>query len=250
MPIRVAMVNYLNSKPFEFGLLQTKSLSNFDIITATPAECADLFKSGRADISLIPLGALTDIDDYRIISDYCIGCEGAVRTVSVFSNHDIRQCRKIYLDNHSRTSFLLTKILMSQYMHLDMTYQPANVADVLPQEDEAVLMIGDKVFEYEKKFTYQYDLGVMWKEWTGLPFVFAIWIAKKDTPESAESLLNTALKYGIDHLDDIIKQQSSDNLDLYYYFKHNIQYDMDDSKKKGLQLFLDKVRHYNLISSQ
>ncbi len=244
----IVMVNYLNSKPFEYGLNQVISTDVINKIEkATPAKCAALFKEGKADIALIPVGGLGEIKDYRIISDYCIACDGEVRTVCIFANQDISTCNKIYLDDHSRTSFLLSKIILEQYLHLELEYISADISTISLAEGEAILMIGDKVFQYEHKFSFKYDLGSIWKKWTGLPFVFAVWIAHNDVSQDVENNLNMALKYGIEHLDVIINQESSENLDLYYYFSHNIHYRLDDNKKAGLDEFLKKADQYNQL---
>jgi len=235
---RLVMVNYLNSKPFEFGLSRSSFTKHLKIKTATPASCAQDFMHGNADIALLPVGALDDLKDYKIISDYCIGCDGEVRTVCIFSNEKIEDCTRLLLDNHSRTSFLLSQVLMKEYFRLELPFLPLSIDQYLNQKGDAVLMIGDKVFEYEKDFKYKYDLGVIWKEWTGLPFVFAVWVAKNDLDASIENELNNAFKLGIGHLPEIIQAESSENLDLYYYFNHNIQYNFDKEKKKGLSHFL------------
>jgi chorismate dehydratase len=236
---QLVMVNYLNSKPFEFGLNHSNFDTQLTIKTATPSACAQDFKDGNADIALLPVGALHDLKDYKIISDYCIGCDGEVRTVCIFSNEKIEDCTRLLLDNHSRTSFLLSRVLMKSYFKLNLPFSPLAIDQYIHQKGDAVLMIGDKVFEYENDFKYKYDLGVIWKEWTGMPFVFAVWVAKSDLNPTIENKLNQAFKFGIDHLPEIIQAESSENLDLYYYFNHNIQYNLDDEKKQGLAYFLE-----------
>ena len=123
---------------------------------------------------------------------------------------------------------------------MNLPFSPLDVDQYVYQKGDAVLMIGDKVFEQEHNFSFKYDLGSIWKEWTGLPFVFAVWVAKKDIHSDVEKNLNQAFKLGIEHLPQIIKSESGDNLDLFYYFSHNIQYVLDDAKRKALALFLQK----------
>lgn len=241
---RLVMVNYLNSKPFEYGLVHTNLSQQMDITTATPAACAMAFKNDKADIALLPVGALHDLADYRIISDYCIGCDGEVRTVCIFSNEPIENCSRLLLDNHSRTSFLLSKVLMKEYFNHDIAFSPLSVEQYTHCHGDAILMIGDKVFEYEHDFRYKYDLGTIWKEWTGLPFVFAVWVAKSTVNASVEKTLNAAFNTGINHLPEIINTLSSDNLDLYYYFSHNIHYHLDAAKRSGLNHFLSLSARY------
>ncbi len=231
------MVNYLNSKPFEFGLRQAENQGKIELITAHPADCAAIFESKQADVGLIPVGALKDMNDYRIISDYCIGCDGEVRTVCIMSQKPLEQCKKLLLDTHSRTSVLLAQILIKEYFDLDLPHEKYTITTPQLPPDAAVLMIGDKVFEHERSFRYSYDLGSLWKEMTGLPFVFAVWAAHTDTSQEADEHMNEALKVGIDHLDHIIDRESSENLDLYYYFKNNIQYNFDSKKQEALALF-------------
>lgn len=243
------MVNYLNSKPFEFGLTNNDFSNIFDIQVATPAQCAEAYTNGSADIALIPVGALQGLSNYKIISDYCIGCDGEVRTVCIFSNEKLENCTRLLLDNHSRTSFLLSQILMESYFNLDLPVESMDVASYQYQKGDAVLMIGDKVFQKENDYLYKYDLGSKWKEWTGLPFVFAVWIAKNEIASFVESALNKAFKHGIDNLSEIIKAESSDNLDLFYYFSHNIQYKLDNDKKKALDLFLAKAKQFESVKS-
>lgn len=247
----IVMVNYLNSKPFEYGLKQADNKDlGYNIVKATPAKCAELFKEGHADIALIPVGGLADIEDYRIISDYCIACDGKVRTVCIFANQDIATCQKIYLDDHSRTSFLLSKVILEQYLHLKLEYITADISTISLSDGEAILMIGDKVFHYEQNYSHKYDLGSIWKKWTNLPFVFAVWIAQNHVSKEVEESLNVALKYGIEHLDVIINQESNESLDLYYYFSRNIHYHLDNDKKEGLKVFLQKAIPYTHVPTK
>jgi len=245
---KIVLVNYLNSKPFEYGLKNHNSNSGFDIITTTPARCATLYEDHTSDIALVPVGALHQFSDYKIITDFCIGCDGEVRTVCIFSNEKLENCTRLLLDNHSRTSVLLSKLIIEEYLNLKLSYHPLNVSEYLVNEGDAVLMIGDKVFEHENKFRYKYDLGNLWKEWTGLPFVFAVWIARENKiNDITEQKLNESFQYGIAHLPQIIQKESNDLLDLYYYFSNNIQYMLDENKRSALKLFLEKSVRLNQL---
>ncbi len=245
---KIVLVNYLNSKPFEYGLKNHNSNSGFDIITTTPARCATLYEDHTSDIALVPVGALHQFSDYKIITDFCIGCDGEVRTVCIFSNEKLENCTRLLLDNHSRTSVLLSKLIIEEYLNLKLSYHPLNVSEYLVNEGDAVLMIGDKVFEHENKFRYKYDLGNLWKEWTGLPFVFAVWIARENKiNDITEQKLNEYFQYGIAHLPQIIQKESNDLLDLYYYFSNNIQYMLDENKRSALKLFLEKSVRLNQL---
>jgi len=236
--LSLVMVNYLNAIPFIRGMKKEGLFEEMNISTETPARCATAFESGDAEVALIPAGALHGIPDYRIISDYCIGCDGEVRTVCIFSNQDIRNCRRLLLDNHSRTSVLLARLVVQQYFGLQLPFQSLDIEQWQPEEGDAILMIGDKVFEFENKFTYKYDLGSLWKEWTGLPFVFAVWVARKDVPSWLELKLNQAFGTGIASIPEIARELSPASPDLSSYYTKHIQYDLDDLKRKALQKYL------------
>ncbi|MBL0025053.1 MAG: menaquinone biosynthesis protein [Saprospiraceae bacterium] len=246
------MVSYLNSKPFEQGLVNSIYGDEFEILTETPAVCAKLFDDNKVDIALIPSGALHDISGkYKIISDYCIGCDGAVRTVAIFSNEPLKQCKRLITDNHSRTSVLLSALLLDELFNLQPEIISANVDDFSLIPYDCMLMIGDKVFDKEPNFLYKYDVGLAWKELTGLPLAFAVWAAKIEVNDDIIAKLNHSFESGMNNLDKIIERESSENLDLYYYFKNNISYSFDQDKKTSLDLYLRNTKKYhNLVISK
>jgi chorismate dehydratase len=236
--LSLVLVNYLNAMPFIKGMETEGLFEEMNIRTETPARCASAFESGEADVALIPAGALHGIEDYRIISNYCIGCDGEVRTVCIFSHQDIRDSRRLLLDNHSRTSVLLARLIVEKYFGLQLPFHSLDVEKWEPEEGDAILMIGDKVFEFENQFQYRYDLGSLWKEWTGLPFVFAVWVARKNVSSWLESKLNQSFSTGIASLPEIARELSPASRDLSSYYTKHIQYDLDDQKRKALQKYL------------
>ena len=100
---KISAVSYLNTIPFVYGLKHTERLCA-NLLLAPPAECAKNYIEGRADIALLPAAVVPDLQNTNIITDYCIGAVGAVRTVTVVSNVPIAQVKRIWLDAHSRTS--------------------------------------------------------------------------------------------------------------------------------------------------
>lgn len=238
------MVNYLNSKPFLYGLEHGGIKQDLDIVTATPSACARMFQSHEVDVALLPVGILAELHHYHLISDFCIGCDGDVRTVCIFSNQEWKHIKTLYLDPDSKTSVLLAKILLEEYLGIQLDYQTLNADALNSQTDEAVLLIGDKVFLHEKKYRYRYDLGSLWKQYTGLPFVFAVWVAQNHVDDATIQKINHSLSFGIDNLQKVISMESSETLDLYYYFKHNIQYQLDEKKRTSMNLFLEKSKKH------
>lgn len=240
------MVSYLNSKPFEYGLSETEFGQNFEVLTDNPSACADLFIENTVDIALIPTGAIHDLDPdhYKIVSEYCIGCDGEVRTVCIFSHQPLELCTRLIADQHSKTSVLLAGIILDKVFGTSPQIKHKEVQNIHLAKEEAVLMIGDKVFAHEKDYAYKCDLGLAWQKYTGLPFVFAVWVAKNNVDKSTLSQLNHAFTYGISHIEDVIHKESSENLDLMYYFQHNISYGLDAKKLEALDLFLHQSKKY------
>jgi chorismate dehydratase len=157
-----------------------------------------------------------------------------VRTVCIFSHQDLKDCHTIYVDDHSRTSVLLCKLIVSKYYNLRLQYISSDV-EMRPLKDgEAKLMIGDKVFAEENDFEYKYDLGALWQTWRGLPFAFAVWIARPDIDRSAITHLNRALSDGLDHVADL----SQEDDDLARYFSKNISYTLNEGKRRSIELYL------------
>lgn len=248
---KIAMVSYLNSKPFEFGLKNYKHSSLFDVMTSDPATCAKWFEEDNVDISLIPVGALHDnLKEYNIISDFCIGCDGEVRTVGLYSNVRLENGKRLIADHHSRTSVLLSLYLLKKIYHIDIPIMTVNLDHFKIEQDDIVLMIGDKVFKKENEFLFRCDLGDLWKKHTNLPFVFAVWVSKKALPNDVVQKLNESFTFGMNNIDTIIQQESSENLDLYYYFKQNISYHLDTDKKRALKMFLEVTKPIHKILVQ
>lgn len=204
----------------------------FEILSVPPAQCASLFKEGRVDISLCPVGALEDLPPFEVRGRYCIGADGPVATVMLLSKVPLEQITSVRLDQHSRTSNLLIQMLASKYWKKDWEFY-ASSDQTLP---EACLMIGDKVFANASHFPYQYDLAKAWKELTGKPMVFAVWITRPDVPAEVVAALDEAFEAGMAW----IKSGQSELADWQIaYLLQNISYPLDVPKQEAMQLFLD-----------
>lgn len=238
------MVGYYNTLPFLYGLEQN---NNFEVILDIPSKCIDYYDSHQANIALVPIATLIERTDYKIITDYCIGCDGTVRTVSLCANSEMQSIKKIYLDEDSRTSQQLVKFLCHRYWNIEVKYEQVNVRLLKAEdvkENEAVLMIGDKVFELESSYTRNYDLGEEWKKFTGLSFPFAVWITRKDTEDQSIGMLNEALKIGVENIDRVLDKNKTlaTKIELSDYFKRYIDFRFDRKKKEALELFFEFSR--------
>lgn len=239
----VATVSYQNAIPFRYGLQYSKQNLNIRLLLSPPSECAESLKNRDVDIALIPAIKLLELTDVVPFSDYCIGASNQVYSVALFSNCPLKQIEIVYLDTESRTSVELVKILAREYWNIAPQWLPLVDIDSL-KEGEACLLIGDKVFEHESKFANKFDLAQQWNSYTGMHFVFALWVAHKSVDEACKQQLNEALKLGVDNIDLAIKVFGKSSLGdkLEKYLKSNIEFCFTQQKKEGLALFLNKVK--------
>lgn len=236
--VKVVAVSYLNTVPFIYGIERVSPLGRLSLSLAVPAACADILKKGEADIALIPAAEVLQIPNYKVITDYCIAAEGAVDTVALLSNSQLLQIERIYLDADSRTSVLLVKILAKEYWGIEPEW-----VDGIPlqiKEGEGVMAIGDKVFEMEKVFAKKWDLAHEWQQMTGLPFVFAVWVATTERGKEFEDELNEALKVGVENIAASIPAKY-DFQKAYNYLINNIKFNLDEPKRESLKIFWEKI---------
>ena len=240
--IRVAAVSYLNTKPLIYGFEQGMMKNEVELITDFPARIADMLIKDEADISLVPVATIPLLGEYHIITEYCIGADGDVASVCLFCDEPLEKITTILLDYQSRSSVALLKILLRDHWNIS----PQLVQGGEGYEEQiggtvAGLVIGDRAFIQRKKRKYIYDLGSAWKELTGLPFVFAAWIANKKLPDAFIEEFNKATGEGFKHLPAIITENPYEHYDLEKYYTDNISFGLDEEKRKGLDVFLKKL---------
>ena len=241
---KITAVSYLNTIPFVYGLQHADNL-HAELLLAPPADCARNYIEGRADIALLPSAVVPQLKDTTIITDYCIGAVGPVRTVTVMSNEPIGSAKRIWLDSHSRTSVQLCGYLATNKWHINPEWRHLSDYSIVdnPEEGDAFLLIGDKVFGYEGRFRYCYDLATEWRTITSLPFAFAVWVARKGVSYEVTDALQHALTFGVEHIWEAIIESSymgTDNgLTAYDYLTRNIDFILDEEKHKALKKFWD-----------
>lgn len=245
--MKVACVEYLNALPFTDALEILFKKNQLNYIKAVPANCANLLKTGAVDLALLPIGAISDFEKLYLVSDYCIACVGPVRTVKLFSNQSIESIETIVLDSASRTSNELLRILLRDYWK-NSSIKLIKESDEFSNAQFAKLKIGDAAFELEGRYAFEYDLGEIWYALTGLPFVFAVWVATKQISKEQQNILNEAFKKSIASIDQLIyKKEEYNSQILESYFKHNIHYELDVNKKEGMKEFLNRAGISNCL---
>lgn len=239
---KVSAISYLNTAPFAYGLKHSPVFNKIELLYDYPAECARKLANNQVDLSLLPVGALSDFSSFDIVSNYCIGSIGKVRSVALMSNSNLSDIKRIYLDYQSRTSVILVKILCQNVWNITPNFIPLKPSDnyKLLKEYEAIVLIGDRVFEAENHFAYVVDLSNEWFNAYGLPFVFAVWATTKRLPKELIEELNTGLELGVNSIEKAVDEFSPLSIsreDAITYLKQNISYTLDEVKFKAIKLF-------------
>ncbi len=246
--IRISAVRYANTYPFIYGLTESGFERTAILETDHPSVCAEKVISGKADLGLVPVGAIPEVEQPVIISDYCIGADGKVRTVQMMSNSQLEDVSRVYLDYRSRTSVRLIKVIAGNFWKKDFEWiaTDENFDFAMAERNEAVVLIGDQCFTHENRYLYRWDLAEEWKMNTGLPFVFACWVANKELPDSFVIEFNKALARGVNNLDMVVERFRNcgpiNGDELREYLSFNIDFVLDNQKKRAMDLFLDFVK--------
>jgi len=240
--IRVGAVSYLNTKPFIYGLEHGPIKDEIELLLDYPANLVKMLKSDQIDIGLVPVGALPSLGEYHIISDYCIGTEGEVASVAVFSEVPMEEIEEVYLDYQSRTSVLLCKLLFEKHWKKDVKFISAEDESYIDKikGKTAGLIIGDRALVHRSKFPYIYDLGLGWKEMTGLPFVFAVWLSLRKLNNDFLKNFNQSMTFGVLDLSQFINNEIN-YYELKKYYVENLSYLFDDLKQDGMRNFLKQA---------
>ncbi|MGI4749866.1 MAG: menaquinone biosynthetic enzyme MqnA/MqnD family protein [Janthinobacterium lividum] len=242
--IRISAVSYTNTKPFIYGLQHNPIQKKINLSLDTPSYCAQKLIDNQADIGLIPVAAILNLPYWQIVSNFCIGAVGAVNSVFIFSNCPIEEATEIQLDPESRSSNNLAKVLLKNYWKI----APKQITDAPDYANfngikTAFVQIGDRTFGKKNQYPFVYDLAEIWQQMTGLPFVFAAWVANKPIDPEFMEQFNSALKSGLDAREEVLKMLPVyPNFDLRDYLFNKLDFDLTEAKKEALNLFLDYIK--------
>ena len=241
--IKVGAVSYLNTKPLLYGIERSKVKDEIELSLDYPSELARKLQENEIDVALVPVAVIPTIPSARIISDYGIAAEGEVASVAIFSQVPIEDIEAVYLDYQSRTSVKLAQLLLEQFWKKKVEYKPAteHYIDYISGNNAGVI-IGDRALKQRTNFEYIYDLATAWKEFSGLDFVFAAWVANKSLPEAFLSKFNAANATGLNQLDEVIAENPFPYYDLHTYYTDNIKYRLDEAKLSGMNRFLELIK--------
>ncbi len=248
--IRVGVVSYLNTRPLLYGIRRSGLMDKIDLVEDYPAHIAGMLLNDEIDVGLVPVAIIPQLKESYIVTDHCIGADAEVASVAIFSEVPMEQITTVLLDYQSRTSVNLAKVLLKEYWKKEVVFEDAGEDFRSHIKGTAAgVVIGDRALEQRTQSAYIYDLGLAWKKYTGLPFVFAAWVSNKPLGEDFEDAFNRANGYGLHHIDEVVADIDCNWYDMKTYYTKNISYRLDAEKRKGLALFLEKIQQSASISS-
>lgn len=235
----VVTVNYLNTKPFLEGLKRSPIIESIKLDIAHPARCADKMSSDEGEIGLVPVAALSHLNHYEIISDFCLGCDGPVSSVCIFSEIPLAECDILLLDYQSRTSSAMARYFQNKYWNYNLEFVDGEEGyESNIRGRTAGLVIGDRCFALKDRYNHILDLGQAWKEKENLPFVFAVWVSKIKLEQSFKLSFNQALANGVQNL----QWSAPINSPSYDYLKNYISFPFDESKRTAFNIFMEYLK--------
>ena len=251
-PLRLGAVSYLNTKPLVYGLEAFPD--QFDVRFDVPAKCAELLHANQVDLGLIP--AIEYLrDDYAIVPDVAIASGGDVATVAIFTRTPIERVRTLALDLSSRTSVALTRVLCAKHWGIAPAFSAAEPdLEAMLAKADAALVIGDPAFDIDpaRHGVTKIDLGAEWKAFTGLPFVYAMWVGRPGAASPAHcAALQQARARGVANLPAIAVKAGHGDRALeqraLVYLRDNLRYNLGEAEAAGLRRFHELAAEIGVV---
>ncbi len=252
---RIAASSYLNTAPLIWSFLHGSKRDAVKLSTdKAPARCAEMLANGDIDAALVPVIEYQRIPDIEIVPDVCVGSRSAVRSVVLVTRrNNLKKIERVALDDSSRTSVALVKIIFREFLGFEPAWETSepDLRSMLAQAD-AALIIGDPAMAVPRDQFRVFDLATLWREYTGFGFVFAMWMARNDSAERIRAIdFAGARDEGLAHLNGIAtsyadQTQLSED-EIRRYLTENILFSLDDEMRKGLKLYFELAQRYKII---
>jgi chorismate dehydratase len=248
----IAAVSYLNTRPLLEGL---ENIPQVHVTRRVPSEMRDALASQAVEAALLPVIDLQRCEDeLTVVPAGCISSAGTILTVRIFSQVPPQQIQTLWVDSDSHTSVALAQVLWHFQFRRRLRVIPFTAGRWDVAEDaQAVLMIGDKVVAHPPiGFNYQYDLGRMWWEMTGLPFTFATWVGSDGANlDELYRVLSAARRDGQENLEEIALRYADSigwpqDLAVRYLTSY-LQFEFTQAHREGMEEFFEMAAEAGII---
>ncbi|MGB7925327.1 MAG: menaquinone biosynthesis protein [Pyrinomonadaceae bacterium] len=252
---RVAASSYLNTAPLIWSFIEGSRQRDVRLLTDTaPARCGELLARGEVEAALVPVIEYHRIPEIAVVPGVCVGSRSRVRSVVIATRGaELKEVRSCALDTSSRTSAALIRVIFREFLGFEPQWQPAAPhLDAMLDAADAALMIGDPAMTFARENLRVYDLASLWREHTGLGFVFAMWMARIDAAERVGAVdFMGARDEGLEHVEEIIELNEValglPRAELRAYLLENISFSLDDEMRAGLDLFYRLAHRHGII---
>ena len=251
---RLAASSYLNSAPLIWSFVHGSHRGSVDFVEAVPARCAQLLAGSTVEGALIPVIEYQRIEGGSLVPNVCVGSRKEVLSVVLVSrDKQLDSIDSVALDESSRTSATLVKVIFREFLDREpeWTTRAPNVEEMLDKND-AALIIGDPGMGFRRRGLNVWDMAGLWRQYTGLGFVFAMWMVRDEASERARMVdFSGARDEGVAHLEDIVAAYQ-DKIpmpveELRNYLTENIVFNVDESMERGLRLYFELAFKHKLI---
>jgi chorismate dehydratase len=250
---RVAASSYLNTAPLIWSFVHGSMKGDVDLVEAVPARCAELLAQSEVDFALVPVIEYQRIAAARLVPDVCVGSRERVRSVVMASKHNnLKKISSVALDESSRTSATLVKILFKEFLGFEpaWTTSSPDIKRMLRQSD-AALIIGDPAMTFSRAGLQVWDMASLWRDFTGLGFIFAMWMALETNRSSVSTNFKAARDEGLEATEEIIDSYENalplSREELREYLTSNITFKIDKEMESGLRLYYDLAYKHGVI---
>ncbi len=251
-PLRLSVVQYLNTVPLIWGMLHGEQRGQFELQLTVPSGCADAIAGHQADVGIVPSIEYQRLDNVEILSGMAIASKREVKSVLLLSRMPLAQVQTVALDESSRTSAALVRILMKKFYARCVSFSPAEPKpEEMLRRADAALLIGDPALAYCGT-AQVYDLASEWRKFTGLPFVFAVWMGHCGLNLAGyHAAFAASLQFGLAHIDDIAAEYAlklgMTPSAVKVYLTQNIDYSLDEENHQGLKLFYKLAHEVGIV---
>jgi chorismate dehydratase len=256
MKLRIGAVSFLNTVPLVYGMQHGLGADRIDLSFGVPSNLAKRMRNRELDVALLPIIELASMPAHEIVPGLAIATQGKSASVLMISQRPVEVIRSVALDRESRTSNVLARVLFARHWKTTPEFSTgeSGLAESLATHD-AVIRIGDKaLYEPVPADAIVYDLGEIWTASTGLPFVFAAWVAWPGKVDSEISqLLHSSYQQGSQHIKEIAARHTWRGKQrperARTYLTEHIQYRLGTQELKAIRMFFEAACELGLIDT-
>jgi chorismate dehydratase len=252
---RVAASSYLNSAPLIWSFMHGRGRSEMRLLTDTaPVACAQMLARAEVDAALVPVIEYHRIPEIVVVPGVCVGARSRVRSVVLVTRGaELKDVRSVALDTTSRTSAALVQIIFREFLKVEPEWRPsAPDLERMLETSDAALLIGDPAMTFPRTALRVYDLATLWREHTGLGFVFAMWMARRDVARKVRAIdFARARDEGLERVEEIVDAYEEmlglPRSELREYLLDSISFKLDEEMRAGLSLYYELARKHEVV---